>query len=355
MTKHQPFVKPKVNKPIDIIRRNIELGKPTLVAGPMVRYSKLPFRATVRRFGADIVYSPMILAREFVRNETARVADFSTNDEDTCLIVQVGVNNTTDMLRMIEMINPYCDGVGINCGCPIKDQVREGIGAAMMSKPQVVHDLVKASKEKFPDFCIEVKIRIHDDIEETVDFIKIVEKSGVDFITIHGRTKDTRSSIPANFEAIKYLKSIATVPVIANGDCFKPEDVDKIVKYTGVDGVMAVRGVLANPALFAGYDVTPWKAVEWFWYYAVNYGLHFRLLQHHLSEMLDKSVSNKVLREMNFKKNLVDVIEWFDEMFDLKRFGEEGFGERVEIPIKEGSGLVFSNGIILWEDAERHK
>lgn len=37
--------------------------RPAFIAGPMVRYSKLPFRELVRNFNTDIVYTPMILAR----------------------------------------------------------------------------------------------------------------------------------------------------------------------------------------------------------------------------------------------------------------------------------------------------
>ena len=68
------------DKPINIIKRCQKEGRPVFIAGPMVRYSKLPFRQLVRDYQCDIVYSPMILAREFVRNENARLSDFSTND-----------------------------------------------------------------------------------------------------------------------------------------------------------------------------------------------------------------------------------------------------------------------------------
>ena len=49
-----------------------------------------------------------------------------------------GVNNVDDFMKFIEMIHPFVDGIGINCGCPIKEQVREGIGAALMSDPDLV-------------------------------------------------------------------------------------------------------------------------------------------------------------------------------------------------------------------------
>lgn len=324
------------HNPLHIFNKCKKEGRPVYIAGPMVRYSKLPFRALVREYNCDIVYSPMILAREFVRNGIARLSDFTTNNSDTPLIVQVGTNNVTDLLRFVEMIYPFVDGIGINCGCPIKEQVREGIGAALMSEPELVAMMVKAIKDKYGDkVVIETKIRIHKDLSETVDFVKRVEAAGVDFITVHGRTRQTRSSQPANFDAIKMIKESVKVPIIANGDCFSLKDCNEIASYTGVDGVMAVRGILANPALFAGFEKAPWGCVEKFWEYATGYGLPFRLIQHHLSCMLDSQISKDLYKEMMDCKTLPQLIDFFDDHFVLKRFHEKGFGEKVDVPLRE--------------------
>ncbi|WPK25910.1 hypothetical protein PUMCH_003246 [Australozyma saopauloensis] len=322
--------KPEHN-PLHILKSSLrEKGRPATIAGPMVRYSKLPFRELVRQYNTDIVYTPMILAREFVRNEIARVSDFTTNEDDRSVVVQVGCNNVEDLLKFVEMIHPYVDGIGLNCGCPIREQVREGIGAALMSEPELVSSMVRAVKEKYGDkVCLETKIRIHKDLEETVRFVKMVEEAGVDYITVHGRTKNTRSSQPADFDAIKLVKETVSVPVVANGDCFSMEDFHKIAEYTKVDGVMAVRGILANPALFAGHETTPWAAVEFFWDLASSYGLPFRITQHHLSQMLDKLVSRRLLKEMNELTCLVDLIDWFDDHFILKRRMDKGFATAI--------------------------
>lgn len=324
------------DKPINIIRKCQQENRPVFIAGPMVRYSKLPFRKLVRDYNCDIVYSPMILAREFVRNENARIADFTTNNSDKPLIVQLGVNNITDLLRCVEMIHPYVDGIGLNCGCPIKEQVREGIGAALMSNKELVSEMVYEVKKRWGDkVCIETKIRVHDDINETIEFVKMVEEAGVDFITVHGRTKNTRSSQPANYEKIRIIKESVKVPIIANGDCFSLKDVYKIKELTNCDGVMAVRGILNNPALFAGYEKCPWGAIEKFWDYTTQYGLPYKLTQHHLSCMMEGLIERKKLIELNECSNLIELLEWFDNRYDLKRPGDVGFGVGVTVPVRE--------------------
>ncbi|ODQ82926.1 hypothetical protein BABINDRAFT_170040 [Babjeviella inositovora NRRL Y-12698] len=319
------------HNPLNIFKKCAAESRPAFICGPMVRYSKLPFRELVRHFKADIVYTPMILAREFVRNDIARLSDFTTNEDDRCVIVQVGANNETDLLRFVEMIHPYVDAIGLNCGCPIKEQVREGIGAALMTEPEKVARMVQAVKEKYGSkVLIETKIRIHKDLNETVRFVQMVEAAGVDWITVHGRTKTTRSSQPADFEAIRLVKESVSCPVVANGDCFSLADAYEIGEKTGCDGVMAVRGILANPSMFAGYDKTTWGAVEVFWDLASAYGLPFRITQHHLSVMLEKVLKREVVKQMNDTKSLVELIDWFDDNFELRRRGEARFGESVE-------------------------
>lgn len=313
--------------PLHILKTSMrKKGRPATIAGPMVRYSKLSFRELVRHYNTDIAYTPMILAREFVRNDVARASDFTTNYGDRSVVAQVGCNNVDDLLKFVEMIHPYVDGIGLNCGCPIREQVREGIGAALMSEPELVSSMVRAVKEKYGDkVCLETKIRIHKDLNETLRFVRMVEEAGIDYITVHGRTKTTRSSRPADFDAIRLVKEAVSVPVVANGDCFSMEDFYRIADYTKVDGVMAVRGILANPALFSGLDTTPWGAVELFWDLASSYGLPFRVTQHHLSQMMDKIVLRKLIKEMHELTCLVDLIDWFDDHFVLKRRLEMDF------------------------------
>lgn len=319
--------------PLEVIKKCQDEDRPVNVSGPMVRYSKLAFRHLVRHFNVDIVYTPMMLAREFVRNQIARDSDFSTNDKDTPTIAQFGASNELDIARAAEMIKPYVDGVGINCGCPIKEQNREGIGAALMLKPDLVASMVKAIKERCGDeFCVEVKIRIHSDLNQTVEFARKVEAAGADFLTVHGRLKAQRSRTPPNFDAVALVKRSVRLPVVANGDAFSSTKVKEIVQMTRVDGVMSARGILKNPAMFAGYDATPWCAIELFWHYVTAYGLPFRLTQHHFSEMLEDTLDKQQKKSMNECNNIIELLDWFDSNFDLRRHGDENFAQDRPIP-----------------------
>ena len=149
-----------------------------------------------------------------------------------------------------------------NCGCPQRWAIGEGIGAHMMTQPELVRDMVRQTKNRARDIPCSIKIRIHKDLRETVEFVQRAQSAGVDFITVHGRTRWQKCTVPVDVEAIRLISESTNVPVIANGGVFSLAEADDLVQKTGVMGVMAARGLLENPALFCGYDVTPWECVQ---------------------------------------------------------------------------------------------
>lgn len=266
-------------------------------------------------------------------------ADFTTSPNTPPTVVQFGVNSPHELSRATTLLAPYVNGIDVNCGCPQSWACAETLGAALMHKRELVADLVKAAKERLNVLgysgrkTVSVKIRIHKDLRETIDFIKTVEAAGVDFITIHGRMRTTPSSQPVNLEAIKLLASHTTVPTLSNGDVFTIADAKYHASQTCVDGVMAGRGILQNPALFAGHDICPWEAVETFLNKAVKAPIPFKLVIHHLSQMVGTDhqggtvgggkgpllmkEERMVMMECG---NMVELIDFLDDIRDIRRF-----------------------------------
>ena len=50
-----------------------------------------------------------------------------------------------------------------------------------------------------------------------------------------------------HWESIKIIKETVGIPVIYNGSIYSLQDANEAVKKTKCDGVMAARGLLANP------------------------------------------------------------------------------------------------------------
>lgn len=300
-----------------------------VVAAPMVRYSKLPFRLLVREYRCDVTYTPMILAHEFIRSQVARDSDFTTcslerertaDGKPHALVAQFASSDPTEFARAAELIGPGVDGVDLNCGCPQSWAIKEGIGCSLMSDPELVASMVRAAKARLGlSKSVSCKIRIHKDIDETIRWVKIVQDAGVDFMTVHGRLRSQRSSTPPDYAAIRTIKLSANVPVLANGDAYKYSDVEKITALTDVDGVMAARGILENPALFAGHDFLPVDCIYKFVEKAARHPIPFPLALHHISEMTGRipGMTKKTRKELMECRDLVDLIDFVEDKWRI--------------------------------------
>ncbi|KAF8847807.1 FMN-linked oxidoreductase [Acephala macrosclerotiorum] len=309
--------------------------RPLYAAAPMVRYSKLAFRETVALYGVDLTWTPMILAKEFNRSILARDSDFTTSSTAPPTIAQFGCNSALEISRATTLIAPHVNGIDLNCGCPQSWACAETLGAALMNKRELVASMVSSAKTTLKDLgyegkkTISVKIRVHKDLRETVDFVRAIEKAGADFVTIHGRLRSTPSSQPVNLEAIKLVAEHISVPTLSNGDVFTVADAKEYAKFTSVDGVMSARGLLENPALFRGDENCPWEVVKTFMERVMRAPLPFKLVVHHLGEMggSDRSQKGKTLfskeerAELMGCEGMVELIDWYEEMRERKGIG----------------------------------
>ncbi len=140
---------------------------------------------------------------------------------------------------------------------------------------------------------------------------------GVDWITVHGRTAKQKSSEPVDLEAIQTIVSSVSVPVFANGDIFTLNDAETTVEQTGVKGVMAARGLLDNPALFAGYDHTPLECIEKYVRLAIGYGSNHFIMHHHLMYMMDSSMSKAEKRKFNSLTSIAGILDYLEEHYHM--------------------------------------
>ncbi|XP_070397291.1 tRNA-dihydrouridine(20a/20b) synthase [NAD(P)+]-like isoform X2 [Dermacentor albipictus] len=261
-------------KPLDLLNS----GPMIKICAPMVRYSKQAFRHLVRKYGVDIAYTPMIVSDSFVRSQKARDAEFTTGQGDRPLIVQFAANNATDLANAAELVYRYSDGVDLNCGCPQR---------------------------------------------KTVDFCQKLEAAGVSFITVHGRTKDQRSE-PVNIDAIRTVKDSLQIPVVANGDVTSKRKAEDICQATGVNGVMAARGMLDNPAMFSGFKHTPAQCVQDWLQLSAELGCPLTQFHHHLMFMLDRVLSRSEKRIFNALTSYSAIVDYLHTAHSVDLYEHRG-------------------------------
>ncbi|KAJ6666280.1 hypothetical protein lerEdw1_000552 [Lerista edwardsae] len=301
--------------PVDLFHS----GSVVKICAPMVRYSKLAFRTLVRKYNCDLCYTPMIVAVDFVRSVKARHSEFTTNQGDRPLIVQFAAKEAQVLADAACIVSPFADGIDLNCGCPQRWALTEGYGACLINKPELVRDMVRQVRNQVENsmFSLSIKIRIHDDLKRTVDLCQKAEAAGVSWITVHGRNVDERHQ-PVHYDAIKIIKQSMSIPVVANGDMKSIKDVEDVHQITGTDGVMVARGLLANPAMFAGYEETPLECVQDWVDIALEHGTPFTCFHHHLMYMLERITSKQEKRVFNVLSSTSAVLDYLRDNYGVQ-------------------------------------
>lgn len=134
------------------------------------------------------------------------------------------------------------------------------------------------------------------------------------WITVHGRTVEERHQ-PVHYDAIKMIKENVSIPIVANGDIRSLKEAENVWQMTGTDGVMVARGLLTNPAMFAGYEETPLKCI-WDWVdISLELGTPFMCFHQHLMYMMEKITSRQEKRVFNALSSTSAVLDYLTDHY----------------------------------------
>lgn len=236
------------------------------IVAPMVGASELPFRLLCRKYGAQLVYTPMMVASQFVSSETYRRQEFQTTPFDRPLVCHFAANDPQEFAAAAKLAEPYCDAIDLNLGCPQRTAYVGHFGSYLLDVKDrhLVCRMVSTAVQAVtvPIFC---KIRLLDTYEETRDLCHQLYQAGASLIAVHGRFRATfhrkgpgARDGPALLDQIQQLKqefSSADSPfadrlMITNGNTITYDDVVKNLDSTQADGIMSAEGILDNPALY---------------------------------------------------------------------------------------------------------
>lgn len=235
---------------------------------PMAGVTNIAFRTLCReqeleRTGtvSGLYICEMITARALVeRNEkTLHMTTFGPQEDIRSLqLYTVDPEYTYKAAKMIAE-NNMADHIDMNFGCPVPKVTKRGGGSALPYKRRLFGNIVAAAVKgvEGTDIPITVKFRmgIDDDHLTYLDAGRIAAEEGAAAVTLHARTAAERYSGDAHWDAIGTLKEHmrdSGIPVLGNGDIFKPEDAKAMLDASGCDGVVVGRGCLGRPWLFAG-------------------------------------------------------------------------------------------------------
>ncbi|SHI07693.1 tRNA dihydrouridine synthase DusB [Sporanaerobacter acetigenes] len=221
---------------------------------PMAGVTDLPFRMICKDMGASLVYTEMISCKGLYYKDEKTKELTSVDERERPIAVQIFGSEPSIMRQVVsEYLNDRddIDIIDINMGCPAPKIVRGGEGSALMKSPnlirQIIKEIVDVSKKP-----VTIKIRKgwDDSNINAVEIAKIGEEEGISAITIHGRTRSMFYSGEADWDIIKEIKEVVSIPVIGNGDIFTVKDGMRMLEYTNCDAIMIGRGARGNPWIF---------------------------------------------------------------------------------------------------------
>lgn len=247
----------------------------------MAGYTDSAFRLLCRELGADVVVSELVSADAIFHQ-----SKYWYKDENGIWCSKRGKDETLDMLKFDEAERPYVvqlfgkfpekfgfaakwvsenlkpDGIDINMGCPARKVVNSDHGAALLKNPELAVEIVKAVKEN-TELPVSVKTRLgwdHDD--QILEFAPLLQRAGIDALTIHGRTYKDAFKGAARWDNIYEVKKMFgnKLIVIGNGDISSYEQLSTLAisefDKVKLDGLMVGRAAFGKPWIFSKDSVT---------------------------------------------------------------------------------------------------
>ena len=223
-----------------------------LIAAPMAGITDRPFRTLCYEMGAGLTVSEMMSSNPQVWESDKSRLRMVHIDEPGIRTVQIAGSDPKEMADAARInVESGAQIIDINMGCPVPKIAGNNCGSALMKKPPLCGDIVRAVKNAV-DLPVTVKIRKgwDENSVNAVEVAKYCEDAGVDAICVHGRTRTQMYEPPADWDIIRQVKEAVKVPVIGNGDVKCVQDAVRMMNETGCDMVMIGRGALGNPWIF---------------------------------------------------------------------------------------------------------
>jgi tRNA-dihydrouridine synthase B len=225
-----------------------------LFLAPMEDITDPSFRMVCKNLGADVMYTEFISSDGLIRDGQKSVKKLDIYDYERPIGIQLYghlIDAMVEAARIAEEAKPEL--IDINFGCPVRKIANRGAGAGMLRNIPLMIEMTEAIVKavKLP---VTVKTRLgwDDDSKCIVEIAERLQDTGIQGLTIHGRTRAQLYKGSADWTLIGEVKNNPRmkIPVIGNGDIDGPVKAREMFERFGVDGIMIGRATVGRPWIF---------------------------------------------------------------------------------------------------------
>jgi len=233
---------------------NLDLGDQPVLLAPMEDVTNPPFRLLCKQYGADLMYTEFVSSDALIRSVNRTMKKLTILDEERPVAIQIYGKDVDAMVgaaKIVEQANP--EFIDINFGCPVRKVATKGAGAGML---QNIPLMLKITEEvvKAVNIPVTVKTRLgwDEDSKIIVDLAEKLQDTGIQALTVHGRTRCQMYTGEADWDLIGQVKNNPRmhIPIIGNGDITNPIKAKEAFDKYGVDAIMIGRAAIGKPWIF---------------------------------------------------------------------------------------------------------
>lgn len=349
------------------LRELLDQNKPIIGVSPMDGITDEVFRLVQVNFSRpDIMFTEFVSAEGLSRGGVKLYEQLLYSESERPIVAQLfGKDPESFYKSAIVVCELGFDGVDINMGCPAKTVTQNGSGAALIGKPELASEIIKAVKRGVGDWY-EKKVNINDIglNKKTLDVIEknkkytctvearliaplqrskptvsvktrlgmtesIIESwapfilsHNIDFLTLHGRTLKQGYAGQANWDEIQKVVNLnkTQAKIFGNGDITSRTQGDEFCQKYGVNGVLIGRAICGNPWVFSNYCPTPSEKFSAMTLHAQLFGQiyphrHFDSLRKHFLFYASGLPNAKQLRAKLVRLNSVSELLQLEDEF----------------------------------------
>lgn len=236
----------------------LKLKKPILALAPMAGITDLPFRVICREYGADVVYTEMIMVQALIHKGKKVMELAKISEEERPVVLQLGGNDPELFYKAAQVVANEIgpNGIDINFGCPAKKVAGHGSGVSLLRDLEKSFQIVQATIEASCGLPVSFKTRTQvkskdkSKIHYSWELIDKVKCLDVSTIMVHGRSFEAPWIEDVDYEYIKSVRNHFKGVLLANGGVNSPEKAKEVLGITCADGLGIGHGVYGRPWIF---------------------------------------------------------------------------------------------------------